>query len=83
MRQAWAKRLDQSQLLEYFAQYRPIPVDWLNWVSYFYGFDDNLFSNNKDFPGIRWLEEHQLASYSVFIEWLNGFLIGDQDENVT
>lgn len=80
--EAWAKKLDQSQLLAYFDRYKPIPVNWLNWVSYFFGFDDDLSLENEDFPGIHWLEDHQLASYSEFKEWLNEVLTNDQDDDV-
>jgi hypothetical protein len=67
---SWAERLSQAQRLDYFTQYKPLPVDWLTWVSYFFGFDDDIFSDNTDFPGIHWLEGHQLASYSEFEKWL-------------
>lgn len=83
MWQSWAKKLDQNQLLAYFAQYQPIPVDWLTWVSYFFGFDDDIFSDGKDFSGIHWLEDHQLASYSEFEAWLNKFMSEDQDDDAT
>ena len=81
--QSWAKSMNESQLLIYFAQYKPIPVEWLNWVAYHFGFEDDILSDQEDFPGILWLEEHQLGSYIEFKEWRDKFMCEDQDEDLS
>jgi len=51
----WSSLRNQEQLLEYFKNYLPIPMDWLSWVSNRFG-DKNIahefFSGGGNFDGI-------------------------------
>ena len=72
----WASLRNQEQLLEYFKNYLPIPMDWLSWVSYRFG-DKNIahefFSGGGNFDGIRWLDQQGLTDFSEFKSWYDSW----------
>lgn len=67
----WAQRLAQAQLLGYWIQYHPLPVEWLDWVAASFGYDDleDMLNGGGEFAGIRWLEQQDLASFADFKTW--------------
>ncbi len=81
----WIKTLDESQKLEYFHQYKPHNLSWLDYVVFAFGYDmdknspfdiqsqDHARQKLSDptwFIGIRWLAENDLCDFEAFSAWL-------------
>lgn len=68
---SWSETLDTNERVEYFRQYKPLPVEWLDWISAQFGFDagDEGFNSAFGFDGIHWLEKQGLADFATFQEW--------------
>lgn len=67
----WFEDLDTNTRIEYFRQYKPLPMDWLDWIAAQFGFDAgaDAFDSGLSFDGIRWLEKQGLADFAKFNEW--------------
>lgn len=68
----WAKSQERTQLLVYFRAHAPLPVEWLDWVSYVLGHHevfDFILEPEERFVGIRFLADEGLADYEAFMQW--------------
>ena len=68
---AMFEALDERERLEYFRNYLPIPLDWLDWVAAQFGFDDSkqMDEGKGEFKRIEWLEQHGLANFAEWMKW--------------
>lgn len=67
----WSETLDTDERIGYFRQYKPLPVEWLDWIAAQFGFDAGAdgFEPAFGFDGIHWLEKQDLADFATFQKW--------------
>lgn len=60
---AWTKPLDKTQLVGYFKRHAPIPREWLDWVAYELGIEENFglgLAEEEEVAILSWLAEKGL-----------------------
>lgn len=67
----WFEDLDTNQRVEYFRQYKPLPIEWLDWIAAQFGFDAGAegFDGDLSLGGIQWLDKQGLADLAEFQKW--------------
>ncbi|MBP8251725.1 MAG: hypothetical protein KAX40_05135 [Herpetosiphon sp.] len=62
----WAKTQTQTELLDYFREYQPVPHEWLDWMASMFGYE---LKTPAMYDGVRWLCEQGFGDFEGFKTW--------------